>query len=172
MPIIFEKGSRVWDLPTRILHWLVAGLALGNLFFLESGEDPHRYAGYAAATLVAIRLLWSIWSTEEAKVYRFPLHPRHFRAFLTSPFPGHNPPASLVYILIWLSIFCLGLSGWLMGTDRFWGEEWLETLHKNFALGLQALLILHLMGITIDMVRYRRHTWLSMFTGSRRPFTR
>jgi cytochrome b len=33
-------------------------------------------------------------------------------------------------------ILALGLTGWLQGTDTFWGEEWLEELHEVLANGL------------------------------------
>ncbi len=63
---------------------------------------------------------------------------------------GHNPAACFVYFGIWITVFCLGFSGWMMGLDAFWGEEWLEEVHGIFAKVMMVLVSLHLIGIAMD----------------------
>ncbi|MGE3975110.1 MAG: cytochrome b/b6 domain-containing protein [Bdellovibrionales bacterium] len=133
----------VWDLPTRFIHWALATCVVLNLFILEEGEDLHAWTGYAAVVIVVLRFAWG---------------------FL-GQVPIRNRIASLVYIGIWSLILGLGITGWMMGLDAYWGEDWIEELHANFSIGLQILIGLHFLGIIIDSVRYRRRTWLAMIRG-------
>ncbi len=121
-----------------------------NLFILE--DDPHRWVGYAAVAVLLIRLTWGF--TKKAS-------PRW------KDWSTHNIMASLTYIGIWSLVLSMGITGWLMGTDRFWGEEWLEEIHENLSYGIKVLVVMHLLGIIIDSVRNRRPTWKSMITGKR-----
>jgi cytochrome b len=70
---------------------------------------------------------------------------------------------------MWLAICCLAITGWMMGLDAFWGDERLEDIHGAIANALQVFVVLHLFGIIMDSVKFRRKTWLSMFTGRRAP---
>lgn len=83
------------------------------------------------------------------------------------PYPGHNPLASYAYFAIWGLIFALGISGWMMGLDVFWGEYWVQDLHKIFSLVLQGLVLVHWLGMLLDSYHFRRKTWLAMITGRR-----
>lgn len=65
---------RIWDLPTRLFHWL---LALGMLGLIVSAKlglmDWHFRLGYAMLTLLLFRLLWGLlggrWSRFASFVY-------------------------------------------------------------------------------------------------------
>jgi cytochrome b len=122
---------------------------------LEEGDDPHQWTGYAAVALVGFRFLWGFMGGPASR----------FRGFLTQ----HNPRATFVYILIWAAVLSLGATGFLMGTDTYFGEEWLEELHEALSKAVQALVLLHLLGLLVHSVRRRRHAWLAMFSGDRIP---
>ena len=51
-------SERVWDPFARVFHWSLVGLVVLNLWVLEEGEAPHEWAGYAAITLVLLRVVW------------------------------------------------------------------------------------------------------------------
>lgn len=162
----------IWDKPTRILHWIVASAVILNLFVLEEGEDAHRWLGYAAMGAVAIRGVWGFVGGEHSRFRSFPLDWSSWRRFFSGlvfwrkeDFPGHNPLASAVYLLIWAGIISLGITGWMMGLDAYWGEEWLEEIHASISTAVQVLVALHLAGILLDSLKFRRHTWLGMITG-------
>lgn len=55
----------------------------------------------------------------------------------------------------------------MMGLDVFWGEEWLQDLHKLFSLAIQGLVLVHWLGMLLDSYHFRRKTWLAMITGRR-----
>lgn len=164
------KPGVTWDLLTRSLHWALALALVFNLFILEEGDPPHQWVGYAAVAVVTARFIWGLVARNQASFKSFPVHPRqvfHFirSGFDSSSFRGHNPLASLTYIAIWLLVLSLGLTGYLMGTDRFWGDEQLEEIHSKLATAIQGLILIHLLGIFVDSARYKRKTWLGMITG-------
>lgn len=136
----------VWDIPTRITHWVLAVCVVLNLFILEEGDDPHQILGYLAVAAVVFRFGW--------RYYKF-------------KGPSPNRIAAIAYAIFWFLILGLGLTGFLMGTDRFWGEQWLEDIHVNLSLAMQAFIVIHLLGLTIDSISRKRHTWLGMFNGRR-----
>lgn len=162
----------VWDVPVRLFHWSLAILVVLNLFVVEEGEDIHQWIGYSACILVFFRFVWGLRSKPPTSGRVFPVSFHELRWFIQNRFldsqgrySGHNPLASLVYISIWICILCLGISGFTMGLDAFWGEEWLESVHESFSYALQILILIHLTGVFSDSIRNRRRTWASMITG-------
>ena len=142
-----------------------------NLWILEEGDDPHQIAGYVAVSAVILRLCWGFVGGPHSRLSALPLSIASFRKLFQSSsshdFPGHNPAASWIYVLLWISILALGMTGWLMGLDAFWGDETIETVHRTVAKVVEVMVILHLLGIVIDSIRFKRKTWLSMMTGRR-----
>jgi cytochrome b len=164
----------VWDVPTRLVHWSVAILVGLNLLLFEDGEDVHRWIGYAACAVVLGRFIWSLGPRFKLSTAAFPIQPAAIFQFIKNRFsdpageyPGHNPLAALVYLLIWTCILLLGLTGWLMGLDAFWGEDWLENTHSGIANILQTLIAVHLLGVFSDSYRHKRRTWTNMMTGKK-----
>jgi cytochrome b len=153
----------IWSFKTRLIHWLIALPVLVN-FILEGGETPHQVLGYVAFGAMLVRIVWGFIAKDQARFSAFPFA-EVFKA--RRDYPGHNPQASWVYVFIWLLVGGLGVTGFMMGLDAFWGEEWLEDLHENLSNTLLVLVGLHLLGIAFDAWKYRRKTWLGMITGRR-----
>lgn len=137
-----SAGSRTLPLKIRLLHWGVAAIILTNAYVLEVGDAPHRYLGYLCVAFVITRLLF--WKTKT----------HHY-----------NPKAILVYAVIWACILGLGLTGWMMGLDRFWGNSTLENIHANLVNLILVLVVVHLLGIFVDAYRFKRKTWMKMLNG-------
>ena len=133
----------VWNIQIRIFHWLVALPVLMN-FFLEGGDGPHNVLGYVALSALILRLI-----------------------FIKRPVIDRSPIATSVYALIWLVVILLGVTGYMMGLDAFWGEDWLEEIHEALATVMKVLVFLHLVGIAKDAIKFKRKTWLAMITGKR-----
>lgn len=157
------------DIPVRVLHWSIALAVFLNLFVLEEGDLPHRISGYVAVSSVCLRAIWAFVKSGSAGLNVFSFSPAEFIKYIKTGFeeiPGkHNPIASWTYLAIWICVIALASTGWMMGLDYFWGDDDLEDIHELFANILLGLTIIHLIGMSIDSLRYRRHTWLKMFTG-------
>ena len=168
--------ATLWERRVRLIHWLIAAGIVLNLFILEEGDPPHQWVGYTVASAVACRLMVGFLGSGNAKFSHWPLRwselqhfVRRHRTGKAQDYPGHNPAAAWSYLAIWSLLWCLAVSGWMMGLDVFFGEDWLEELHEAFAVILQGLILIHFAGILLDAFTFRRKTWLGMITGRRDP---
>ncbi len=162
----------IWNKIIRLIHWSVAGIVFLNLFFLDEGDLLHRYLGYAALGFVIFRIIYGFKSAGPHSFVEFPISLLEIKNFFMSKinrqnldYKGHNPAASLVYILIWIIVIFLGLTGWMMGLDRYFGEDWVMRIHEVLADGLKILVLFHFIGITLDSIQFKRKSWLKMITG-------
>ncbi|GAB2909587.1 cytochrome b/b6 domain-containing protein [Paraburkholderia jirisanensis] len=164
---------KVWDLWVRLTHWTIAGIVVWNLF---GPTDPlHRWLGYAAAALAALRIVWGFVGTRYARFsVWWPSWP-HTADYLRSLARGqplhhvsHNPLGALMAVLLWGLIFALAASGWLMRTERFWGEDWPQALHTALSIALEVCVCIHI-GAAIVMSLWTRENLIgAMFTGRKK----
>jgi cytochrome b len=161
----------------RFLHWGLAICVAANLINDGDGiKDLHHYVGYAASVFVFLRLgLGFLGKGSPAAHHLFrnwPLSLLVLLGFIKSElsknpmnFEGHNPLACWTYIGIWISVLALGATGFVMGLDAFWGEEWLEDLHAIISNILMVLVAAHFLGFMKDAIKFRRKTWMRMISG-------
>jgi hypothetical protein len=112
---------RVWDLPLRVFHWLLA-LSFAGAFLASEGEgvrDLHVVLGYTVAVLVAFRLVWGVAGSRYARFRSFAFGPQAVRAYLASllarrplHYVGHNPAGG------WAIYALLALGDGLCGPRR------------------------------------------------------
>lgn len=143
-----------------------------NLYILEQGDPPHRYLGYAVVGTVFLRLLYGLIKNDYTSIKNFPLSIKNLKVYLTDKlkhkdnhYVGHNPAASVVYVLMWALVVLLGLSGFMMGTDFFFGEDWVQDSHELFSILMQILIVSHFVGMAMDYIQFKKKTWLKMFKG-------
>jgi cytochrome b len=164
-PPVVERHY-AWDRFVRLHHWSLAALVLANYFAFEG--RPHRWAGYAALGLVGLRLIWGFVGSPHARFAAFAPTPRRLRAHLAQPdvaARGHNPLGSAMVLVILTLVAVLGFTGWLMGTDTYWGETWPENLHEALADGLLACIALHVAGVIAASLKWRINLPRAMLTG-------
>ena len=74
------RWVKVWDLPTRLFHWLLVGLVVVGVVtgFVtpEWWMGVHIWAGYGLLALMAFRLVWGICGPEYSRVVSFLYPPR------------------------------------------------------------------------------------------------
>ncbi|TFV92778.1 cytochrome B [Oxalobacteraceae bacterium OM1] len=164
----------VWDRLVRLVHWSVALLVLGN-FLNEDGATWHRYAGYAAAALVGIRLLRGFLGRGYAGFAQWWPGLGELRDYLCAllagraPHPvGINPAGAVMAATMWLLILALAITGWMMGLDAFWGEEWLEQVHEVIAYALLTCVTVHVSAVIFMSVVHRENIARAMITGKKR----
>ena len=90
---------RVWDVPTRLVHWLVVLLVVFSWWTARSSRmEWHRWSGYTLLGLVIFRLYWGLAGSATAKFREFVSGPRVIASYLKGGWtevPGHNPLGAL-----------------------------------------------------------------------------
>jgi cytochrome b len=162
----------VWDLPTRVFHWL---FALSFIAAYLTSEDDwltyHVTFGYAVLGLVAFRLLWGLAGTRYARFSSFAYGPARALAYLRSLLErrpeqhmGHNPAGSwAIYLLLALGALT-GVLGFLtLNGPQDW--KWVKDVHQvagNVMLGLAGL---HIAGVITGSLAHRENLARSMVDG-------
>ena len=162
----------VWDLPTRVFHWLLAASFAGAYITSESERlrDVHMLLGYAAAGLVAFRLLWGVIGTRYARFTSFPLSPRALVDYLKSllalsprHYFGHNPAGSWAILGMLALIAGTALTGWANALEI--GPEWGEDVHEAFGNAALALVVVHVAAVIVSSLLHRENLPRAMLTG-------
>ncbi len=166
---------KVWDRLVRSAHWL---LVLAVVAAWLTGHWPwriHEALGYAAAAIVALRLVWGVTGSPYARFVQFVRGPRatalYARQLLAGTEPrtlGHNPLGGWMIVALLACIAGTCLSGFLFTTDWLWGYAWLETTHSVLSWVLVALVCGHLAGVAVTSFRHRENLVGAMFTGYKR----
>jgi len=167
--------TRVWDTFVRVFHW---GLVASFVVAWVTGDDwkaLHLWAGYAAAALIAMRLIWGVIGTPNARFSRFVKSPLVVADYLKDIVTGrearhlgHNPAGSAMIVALLATLIGLCLSGWLLTTDTFWGSEMMEDIHETLANLALVLVGLHLAGVLWASVRHHENLVRAMLTGRKR----
>lgn len=166
---------KVWDPLVRVLHWTMALGVIANLSVLRENEDLHNVVGYVVLGALSLRVVWGFIGTRHARFADFVPRPTtllgYLKAMLARREPryiGHNPAGSVMIIGLLLLLAILGLTGWMMGLDRFWGVAWVEGLHETAANIVTAAAILHVLAAIFESVRHHENLPWSMITGYKR----
>lgn len=165
----------VWDIWVRFTHWAVALGVLLNLAITEEGSDIHQYVGYAVVALVVSRLIWGFIGSRYARFASFFPTPKRVKTHISHVLNrqldpqevGHNPLAALMMFALWGVILGLGVTGYLMGTDAFWGEDWPKEIHEVFANSLYLLIPVHVVSAIIMGRLQKQNLIKSMITGKK-----
>jgi len=174
---------KVWDLPTRIVHWSIATLAPVSWWTATNDHMQwHRLSGYALLGLLIFRLLWGVGGGDTARFAGFLKGPRAVYAYLSGrgpPVVGHNPLGALSVAAMILAL-CLQVGLGLFAVDEDGldpsplakfvsfdvGRAIARLHHLNFYV-LLGLVALHITAIAAYALR-RRNLVGAMITGRRR----
>lgn len=165
----------VWDLPTRLLHWLLVATILGAAGLALTADEEgrvfqtHMLLGLVAAFLVLLRVIWGFVGTRYARFGSFLFGPGALLAYLRAAFTrtdrrhvGHNPGAAYaIYAMLLLPVAVVA-SGVLLST-----REALEELHPVLAYVNLAAIAVHIAGLAWHTIRHRENIALGMLTGSK-----
>jgi cytochrome b len=176
-PALSEPSRPVWDLFVRVFHWTLVGTVLLNQFVLEEGETPHEWAGYLAAALVVARIVWGFIGSRHARFLDFFPTPGRLRQHLQAMRSGrpehhwgHNPLGALMMFLLMGLVLALGVTGWMQGTDAWFGEEWLQELHEVLAHALLISAGLHAASAILMGRIERTRLVKAMVTGTKERY--
>ncbi len=169
------RMARVWDPIVRIFHWSLV-VSFGVAWFSPtSSEALHHWAGYVAAGLVLMRLLWGVLGTHYARFSQFVRSPAAIARYLATVasgsearYLGHNPAGGVMVLALMAAMAMTALTGWMTTTDAYFGVEWVQTAHSLLAHGLLLLVFVHLAGVALASYRHRENLVLALMTGRKR----
>lgn len=171
------RMERVWDPFVRIGHWLLASSVLFSWLTRHSAGSWHEWLGYGALAIVAARLVWGVVGGPHARFSTFVHGPRVTLSYALALIErreqssvGHNPLGGWMILSLLLTVAMVCATGWLYTTDRYWGVEWVETLHRTLSNILLVLIALHVAGVLYASWRHRENLIAAMFHGRKRIF--
>jgi len=168
-----SSTGAVWDLPTRLFHWLLVALIAFSWWSAENDElDLHIWAGMAVLSLLLFRLLWGLFGSSTARFASFVRGPRAVLAYLKDanswPFAGHTPLGALS-VLALLGVIAAEVGLGLVAVDEDGLAEGplahlvsldmsdiATDLHEDLFNVLLALIALHLAAILYYRLRGKR----------------
>jgi len=187
-PDLAAVRARLWDGPTRFVHWALVVLIVFAWWAGEAGRmDWHRWAGYAVLGLLAFRLIWGFAGSATARFASFVRGPAATLAYVKtlprrapSAVPGHNPLGawSVLAILAVLivqtvtGLFAVDVDGIESGplSDRVsfdLGRRFAHWHHQAF-WALEALVALHVAAVVFYLIYKRSNLVGPMVTGEGR----
>ena len=183
------RRTRVWDLPTRLFHWLLAGCVIASVISAKIGGNAmvwHFRLGYVVLALLVFRLLWGVvggrWS--------------RFTSFIYSPFTllryvrgqaradehldvGHSPTGALSVFAL-LAILAVQIGTGLIADDEISNTGPLirfvsgatsslaTSWHKTYGQWLTiSLVVLHILAIVFYLVKKRQNLVGPMLSGDK-----
>lgn len=164
----------VWDIPTRIFHWLLVICFTGAWLTSESErlQMIHYAFGYSAVALVLFRLVWGLIGTKYARFTQFIKGPKqilsHFKDTLSGnrhAIVGHNPAGGLVMVALMLIILLIGLTGYL-SVKEFLGD-FMSEAHEAIASLALALVIIHVAAAVIMSLVQKENLVRAMINGKK-----
>lgn len=177
--------SRIWDLPTRLMHWgLVIAIAVCWWTGTHNDLDYHIYSGYAALWIILMRIYWGFAGSSTAQFKNFVRGPRAIIAYVrtlhwrnTPHAPGHNPLGALSVLallgvaltVVVLGLFAVDVDGLYSGPMSlyvtFKKGRHLAHLHYDWFEYLLYVIGLHLAAVAFYYIHKRHNLVAPMITG-------
>ena len=180
-PLTPERRAEqpVWDLPTRIFHWLLAALILFSWWSVKNHHtDWHIWSGIAILTALIFRLLWGFFGSSTARWSSFVRGPASVFAHLRGRWNGigHTPLGALSVVAMFVAVAVqvgLGLvsqdedgiyAGPLARLISSDASDAARDIHELWFKVLLFLIVLHVAAIAFYRLRGRKLT-RPMITG-------
>ncbi|MCC6285486.1 MAG: cytochrome b/b6 domain-containing protein [Phycisphaerales bacterium] len=167
-------STLIWDLPTRLFHWLLAGGVVAAAWIaLGLGEHSllfpyHAIIGLTLAVVVVFRLVWGFIGTRHARFTSFAFGPRAVLAYLkgavlggAKKYVGHNPGSAYAIFAMLALFVALAVTGIMLGR----GIESAKEVHELCTYALLAVAGVHLVGVILHSARHRENITAGMVHG-------
>lgn len=176
-----KPAVSVWDLPTRLFHWLLVILIAVSWWSAETRTmEWHYRSGLAILGLVVFRIVWGVIGGSTARFASFVRLPGAALSYLRGQAQdkaGHNPLGGYSVILL-LAVIAAQVSGGLFASDTDGLESGpmsflvsyelsreITDLHESGFNLLLALIGLHVLAILFYRFIRRRNLVTPMITG-------
>jgi cytochrome b len=181
-----RRVVRVWDIPTRLFHWLVVVLvAVLYATWRLDWMDWHERVGDALLVLLLFRLTWGFVGSDTARFSRFLASPRTAWRHLTQALrrepdaqAGHNPAGGWMVLLLLFLLLGETLTGIFVANDvadvgpltaitPAAVADAIDALHAILWDALLAAIVLHLLAIVGYAAVKGHNLLLPMITGTK-----
>ena len=183
------RPVRVWDLPTRFFHWVLAACVVGSVVTAKVGGNAtqwHFWLGYAAFALLVFRLVWGVLGGRWSRFSSFVRSPVTVLRYLRGQSRedeqldvGHNPLGALSVLAV-LTVLAIQVGTGLVADDEIANTGPLVSLvtaaisssattwHKTFGQWLiLGLVALHVLAIVFYLVKKRQNLVGPMLHGDK-----
>jgi cytochrome b len=169
--------TRVWDLPTRLFHWLLAAAVIGCVVTAKVGGGAmvwHTRLGLCVLALLVFRLAWGFVGGHWSRFARFVYAPGTLLRYLRGEVQpgerldvGHSPTGALsVFAILAVLMAQVGLGlisddeiAFVGPLNRYVSTETgllATSLHKTWGQWLIiGLAVLHVLAIAVYLVKRR-----------------
>lgn len=169
------KSVFVWDMPVRLVHWLLAICFFGA--YLTSDDEGanllHVTFGYTLVALMTFRVLWGFIGSKYAKFSNFIRGPRAIFSYFESLIQqkpehhiGHNPAGALAIVGLLLLGLAVGFSGF-SALHEFGGGLG-EEIHETVANLMLILVIVHICAVIASSLIHKENLVKAMLTGTKK----
>lgn len=176
-----SKRILLWDLPTRLFHWLLAASVVAAVVSGQIGGNLiewHGKIGILIAGLLGFRLVWGVLGSTYARFAHFFPTPARIRAYLGGRWrgEGHNPLGALSVFGLVVLLLVQVVSGLMANDDiAFTGpladlvsreiSNRLTGVHQLLSNVLIGLVVLHVVAIAFYGHVKKRNLVKPMITG-------
>ncbi len=180
--VCMKKSIRIWDLPTRIFHWLFAFTIIGSIVTIQLGEQQlHAYCGYTALILIFFRIIWGLIGPFHIRFVNFIPTWSKLRAYFQGKSfggLGHNPLGALSVIALIFIPLIQGLTGLFIDDDiaftgplsKFISNDLVSTLssiHRINSNLIYGVIGLHVVAVLYYLIFKRKNLIKPMINGDR-----
>lgn len=179
---------RIWDLPTRIFHWLLVVCFIAAYVTNWLGVSYftyHLWVGYFVVILLVFRILWGIVGTHHAQFVNFVRHPMesvkyalHLTKGKAKSYPGHNPLGALMVLILLLILLLQAVTG-LFANDEIFNigplygyvshdlSLQLTAVHKELFYWILGAVAIHVGAVLFYVFVKRENLIRAMITGKK-----
>lgn len=177
--------TRVWDAPTRIVHWLFVVLVVLSWWTADTGRmEWHRWSGYTLSGLVIFRIYWGLVGSSTARFSQFVRGPRAIASYLRGGWTvatGHNPLGALSVVAllallatqVTLGLFAVDVdgieSGPLSTFVSFETGRAAASWHEDIFNVLMVLILVHIVAV-IYYVFFRKQPLVAAMIHGKRDY--
>lgn len=171
--------AKVYDLPTRLFHWLFAGLFVAAYAIAQLTDDDspwftqHMLLGLILFVTTLLRVAWGLIGSRYARFSSLPLQPSklvaYFQEILSTKgraYFAHNPASAWAAVVMMALALGLGATGYLMASGQ---KETFEDLHELMANAFAFTVVAHVAGVVLHSLRHRDGIAMSMIHGNKTP---
>lgn len=176
-----QNTIRVWDLPTRLFHWLLviaitAAWVSGD--FLDNEMNIHQWVGIGIVGLITFRIVWGFIGGTYARFWQFIGSPKQCLLYVQGKWQGmgHNPLGGRSAVAMMLLVAAMVITGLFANNDADYTapltflvsndvSSQMTSLHKLFFNALWILIALHIVAIFFYKWVLKKDLLTPMVTG-------